>query len=57
MGLTGKKGRELSQHTLDTILRNTRWRYRGLLYVNLANKDVNPEELRVCKLGGVRGAS
>ena len=38
-GLTGKAGRELTQHTLDIILENTRWRYRGLWYANKENKE------------------
>jgi DNA invertase Pin-like site-specific DNA recombinase len=45
MGLKGKKGKELTRHILDTVLRNVRWRYRGLWYVNLENQHVDPELL------------
>ncbi len=45
LGLTGKKGRELTQHTLDIILENVRWRYRGLWYANKGNKDADSVNL------------
>lgn len=45
MGLTGKAGRELTQHTIDIILDNVRWRYRGLWYANKENKDADQEFL------------
>ena len=41
IGLMGKKGRELTQHTIDTIMENVRWRYRGLWYANKDNKDAD----------------
>jgi DNA invertase Pin-like site-specific DNA recombinase len=45
LGLTGKKGRALTRHALDTIFENVRWRYRGLWYANKDNEGKDPEEL------------
>jgi DNA invertase Pin-like site-specific DNA recombinase len=45
MGLTGKKGRELSEHMLDIMLENTKWRYRGLWYANKENKGTDQTNL------------
>ena len=41
LGIKGKHGRELSEHMLDIIFENIKWRYRGLWYANKANKDVD----------------
>jgi DNA invertase Pin-like site-specific DNA recombinase len=45
MGLTGKKGRELTAHTLDIMLENVKWRYRGLWYANKDNSEKDQESL------------
>ena len=45
LGLTGKKGRELTKHVLDSIMDNVKWRYRGLWYANKENAEVDPDSL------------
>ena len=45
LGLTGKKGRELTKHVLDSIMDNVKWRYRGLWYANKENAKVDPHSL------------
>lgn len=45
IGLTGKKGRELTAHMIDTIIENAKWRYRGLWHANKENENRDPGEL------------
>lgn len=40
LGLTGKKGRQMTGRILDSMLHNVRWRYRGCWYANLENKGI-----------------
>lgn len=45
MGLTGKKGRELTARVVDTVIENVKWRYRGLWHANKENKHRDQGEL------------
>lgn len=45
LGVTGKRGRELSLHMLEQVLSNVRWRYRGLWYANKDNDRENDYSL------------
>lgn len=45
LGLTGKRGRELTAHMIDTVIDNAKWRYRGLWYANKENEHKDPEFL------------
>ena len=45
LGLTGKKGRELTGHMIDTIIDNAKWRYRGLWHANKDNEHKDPSDL------------
>lgn len=45
LGITGKKGRELTAHMVDTIIDNAKWRYRGLWHANKDNEGRDQDEL------------
>ncbi len=45
LGLTGKEGRELTHHLVDSVIENAKWRYRGLWYANKENEHRDPSEL------------
>lgn len=45
MGLTGKKGRELTSRVVDTVIENVRLRYRGIWHANKENEHRDPGEL------------
>lgn len=45
LGLTGKRGSDLSDHQLNTILENVNWRYRGLWYANKENIGLDQKNL------------
>lgn len=45
MGITGNHGKEIVRNTIDTILNNATWKYRGRWYANKQNKDVDPNLL------------
>jgi DNA invertase Pin-like site-specific DNA recombinase len=45
LGLTGKKGKELTQQRLTIILENARWRYRGLWFANKENEHEDQADL------------
>lgn len=44
-GLKGKRGKDLNSYTINTILENAKWRYRGLWYVNKKNQYKNQDFL------------
>ena len=43
--LKGIRGKELTIQTIEAVLSNVRWRYRGLWHLNLENMNVDPETL------------
>ncbi len=45
LGLTGKKGRDLTGHMIDTIIENAKWRYRGLWHANKDNEHKDQGDL------------
>lgn len=45
IGLTGKKGKELTLNVITNVLNNCKWRYRGLWYANKENVDADPLSL------------
>ena len=45
LGLTGKKGRELTLHMVESLVENAKWRYRGLWYANKENENKDHEDL------------
>lgn len=49
IGLTGKKGRELTHHMVDSVIANARWRYRGLWYANKDKQALEQSQLPEAK--------
>ncbi len=39
LGITGTKGRELTERMVDGVIDHAKWRYRGLWYANRENRD------------------
>jgi DNA invertase Pin-like site-specific DNA recombinase len=47
--IAGKRGGPISQHVLDILLENARWRYRGFWYLNRDSEHVDPALLPEAK--------
>lgn len=45
LGLTVRGGKPLTQHILDIMFENVKWRYRGIWYANKENEHADPDTL------------